>query len=188
MTQLSPVVARADSSTSASQHAVLADQIGSSGIGSAILAESTNPQVPAVVIRGVGTLLELRDGSGSPVASIGQDGTLDTSGGISGEVSADGDLTVTDGDVVIDSAGGGLRVKEGSNATMGTLALNGATPVVVATSAVKANSRIFLTHNTPGGTPAFAWVSARSAGVSFSVTGTALDTSTVAWLIINPAT
>lgn len=97
------------------------------------------------------------------------------------------DILATDDDFAIKTAGKGLQVKEGSNAKMGTLTLNGATPVVVSTTAATATSRIFLTTNTPGGVPAFCWVSARTAGTSFSVTGTAADTSTVAWMIVEPA-
>lgn len=98
-----------------------------------------------------------------------------------------GGYTAVSADLSVATAGRGLKVAEGANAKMGTLTLNGATPVVVATTAVTANSRIFLTHNTPGGTPAFAWVSARTAATSFSVTGTAGDTSTVGWFIVEPA-
>lgn len=94
----------------------------------------------------------------------------------------------SDSDLVAGLAGKGLRVKEGTNAKMGTLTLNGATAVSVATTAVTATSRIFLTVQAPGGTPAgIAYVSARTAGTSFSVKGVAGDTSTVAWLIVEPA-
>ncbi|GAA5200200.1 hypothetical protein GCM10023322_77540 [Rugosimonospora acidiphila] len=93
-----------------------------------------------------------------------------------------------DSDIVAGLAGKGLRVKEGTNAKMGTLTLNGTTAVTVATTAVTASSRIFLTVQTPGGTPAgVAYVSARTAGKSFSVKGAANDKSVVAWLIIEPA-
>lgn len=92
-----------------------------------------------------------------------------------------------DSDIIIGLAGKGLRVKEGANARMGTLTLNGSTPVVVNNTSVTASSRIFLTTNVPGGTPGFYWISARTAGSSFSVTGTAGDTSTVAWMIFEPA-
>lgn len=182
-----PVVARATSTAGNALHAVAADQAGSAGGGAALLATSRNPDVPAVVVRGAGTLLDLRDTGGTTVASVSQTGAVTAAGGVSGSVSPSGDLSVSNGNLIAATAGKGLQVKEGSNATMGTLTLNGATPVVVSTTAVTATSRIFLTHNAPGGTPAFAWVSARSAGASFSVTGTALDTSTVAWLIVNPA-
>ncbi|MET9386556.1 glycosyl hydrolase family 28-related protein [Streptomyces sp. NPDC002928] len=93
-----------------------------------------------------------------------------------------------DSDIVAGLAGKGIKVKEGTNAKMGTLTLNGATAVTVATTAVTATSRIFLTVQAPGGTPAgIAYVSARTAGTSFSVKGVAGDTSTVAWLIVEPA-
>lgn len=85
------------------------------------------------------------------------------------------------------TAGGGGAVKEGSNARMGTLVLTGATPVVVANTSVTATTRIFLTANVTGGTPGHFWVSARSAATSFSVTGTAGDTSTLAYLLVEPA-
>ena len=98
-----------------------------------------------------------------------------------------GDITATSGNVIAGTAGKGLQVKEGTNARMGVLTLNGATPVVVSNTSVTANTRIFLTANASGGTPAHFWVSARSAGASFSVTGTAGDTSVVAWLLIEPA-
>lgn len=98
-----------------------------------------------------------------------------------------GTQTVTSGNVTIGTAGNGLQIKEGTNARMGTLTLTGATPVVVPNTTVTANTRIFLTTNSPAGTPAFNWVSARTAGTSFSVTGTAGDTSVVAWLLVEPA-
>jgi len=85
------------------------------------------------------------------------------------------------------TAGGGYAVKEGANARMGTLTLTGATPVVVPNTSVTANTRIMAFTNAPGGTPGHFWVSARTPGTSFSVTGTAGDTSTVAWILFEPA-
>ena len=70
----------------------------------------------------------------------------------------------------------------------GTVVLNGTTAVVVPATAVTANSRIFLTIQSPAGTPGSPYVSARSAGVSFSVKSTAGDTSTCAWFILEPGT
>jgi hypothetical protein len=177
----SPVVARAVSAVGDAVHAIQADQAGASGGGSAINAISNNPDVPVIVGRGPGVLLDLRDSGGVSRFAVDQTGTVSNPG-------STGDLTVTGGNAVIATAGKGLRIKEGSNATMGSLVLTGATPVVVATTAVSSTSRIFLTHNVVGGTPAFAWVSDRSPGISFEVTGTALDTSILAWLIVNTAT
>jgi len=97
-------------------------------------------------------------------------------------------LDLTTADLRIVTAGRGLLVAEGTNAKMGTLTLNGATEVTVNTTAVTANSRIFLTVQAPAGTPAgVAYVSSRVGGTSFGVKGVALDTSTVAWLIVEPS-
>ena len=97
-------------------------------------------------------------------------------------------LGTPDSDLVIGLAGRGLKIKEGADAKMGTLVLDGATPVTVNTTAVTADSRIFLTIQAPGGTPGgIAYVKERVAGASFSVVGAAGDTSTVAWLLVEPA-
>ena len=88
----------------------------------------------------------------------------------------------------VDGKFDGIQVPEGANKTMGIATLSSGT-VTVNTTAVTANSRIFLTVNggtlTNVGTP---YVSARSAGTSFTITSTnASDASDVAWLIIEPA-
>jgi hypothetical protein len=73
------------------------------------------------------------------------------------------------------------------NASTGRAACNGATEVTVTTTQVTATSNIFLTGNVTGGTPlGVAYVSARSAGVSFGFKCAATDTSTVAWLMVQP--
>src|SRR5690606_31196463 len=72
----------------------------------------------------------------------------------------------------VDGKFDGIQVPEGSNKTMGIATLSSGT-VTVNTTAVTANSRIFLTVNggtlTNVGTP---YVSARSAGTSFTITST----------------
>lgn len=91
-------------------------------------------------------------------------------------------------DLILATAGTRLRIKEGVNATMGTGVLNGITEVTIATNKVTANSRIFFSIETPGGTPSGAiYSSSRSAGVSFGVKGLAADSSTFAWMIVEPA-
>lgn len=108
-----------------------------------------------------------------------------TVNGTTGDVESD---ATNGGHIRIQTAGKGLMVKEGANARMGTLTLNGATEVTVNTTAVAATSRIFLSIQAPGGTPSgTCYVSSRVAGTSFGVKSIALDTSTVAWLIIDPA-
>jgi hypothetical protein len=89
--------------------------------------------------------------------------------------------------VQLTQLGHGFKVKEGSNAKMGTATLT-AGSATVSTTAVAVNSRIYLTSNIDGGTPGWLRVSARTAGTSFTITSSsATDTSTVAWIIFDPA-
>lgn len=91
------------------------------------------------------------------------------------------------GNLAINKVGKGLLVKEGSNATMGaaTLVAGSAT---VSTTAVTANSRIFLTPQNTSGTAGHVSVSARSAGSNFTITSSSgTDTRSVAWMIVEPA-
>lgn len=91
------------------------------------------------------------------------------------------------GDLKVSTAGKGLFVKEGSNAKMGIATLVGGT-VTVATTAVGANSRIFLTNNVNGGTAGFLRVSARVNGTSFTIlSSSGTDTSQIAWMIVDPS-
>jgi hypothetical protein len=91
------------------------------------------------------------------------------------------------GNVDVAQAGSGLMVAEGTNAKQGTFSLNGTTAVVVSNTSVTANSRIFLTIQSPVGTPGSPYVSARSAGASFSAKSTVSgDTSLCAYEIIEP--
>ncbi len=86
------------------------------------------------------------------------------------------------------TAGKGFFCAEGSNAKMGTATLVGGT-VTVSTTAVTATSRIFLTIQTNGGTVGTPYISARVAATSFTITSTSgTDTSTLAWILIEPAT
>ncbi|MCK9900404.1 polysaccharide deacetylase family protein [Frankia sp. Cpl3] len=95
----------------------------------------------------------------------------------------------TDGDLIVGNAGNGLLVKEGTNACLGAATLSSGS-ATVSTSAVTANSRIFLMpQNLSGvGTPQPMAVSARTAGTSFTITSaSSSDASTVAWMIVEPA-
>lgn len=96
-----------------------------------------------------------------------------------------GSMTIP-GNLSINTAGLGLKVKEGSNAKQGTATLS-AGSVVVANTAVTATSRIFLTSQSDGGTPGFLRVSARTASTSFTITSSSgSDTSIVAYEIFEP--
>lgn len=93
-------------------------------------------------------------------------------------------LTTTDLAVV--TAGRGIKIAEGTNAKMGITGAMTAGTITVATTAVNANSRIFLTAQNTGGTPGALRVSTITAGTSFVITSTsASDTSTVAWFIVD---
>ncbi len=100
----------------------------------------------------------------------------------SGQVSVVGQLALL-------QPGGGLRVAEGANATMGLITLNGTTPVIVQTTAVTASTRIFLTVNDATGSSVVGtpYVTERVAGASFSIASTSSgDVSKVAWFLIQP--
>jgi hypothetical protein len=81
----------------------------------------------------------------------------------------------------------GLKITGGANATSGVATLVAGT-IVVNTSKVTANSRIFLMDQNGGGNnPGTPYISARTAGTSFTITSTsATDVSDVAWIIIEP--
>lgn len=74
----------------------------------------------------------------------------------------------------------------GGSPAMGVATLVAGT-VTVLTGLVTANSRIFLTHQSASGTVGVPYVSARSAGVSFTITSTSSsDTSVIAWMLVEP--
>lgn len=93
------------------------------------------------------------------------------------------------GNLKLGTAGNGILIKEGTNATMGVATLVAGT-VVVNTTKVTANSRIFLTGQNLGTitVPVGYAVSARTAGTSFTIlSANVADTSSVAWCILEPA-
>jgi hypothetical protein len=138
------------------------------------------------------------DGGSSKIAAqIGgvTNGAANTGGYLSFGTSATGAgttpterLRITNvGQHALQTLGAGYSVKEGANAKMGTAVLVAGT-VTVNTTAVTANSRIFLTAQTTGAAPGALRVSAVTAGTSFTITSTsATDTSTVAWVIFEPS-
>lgn len=94
-------------------------------------------------------------------------------------------LEVQGGDIDVATIGKGLRVAEGSNARQGIATLSSGI-VLVPNTTITANTRIFLTVQTAGGTQGFLSTN-RSVGVSFSIVSTSgSETSTVAWLLMEP--
>lgn len=124
-----------------------------------------------------------------PVASVAaqvagtitSDGAITANGLITGNLGLTiplGDLRVTTGKVYLTTTAGA--------ATVGTLTLNGTTPVVVACTGVTAASRIFLSRSGVLTNAGFVSVTATSTGVSFSVTSSnASDAGTLNYLVVN---
>ena len=99
-------------------------------------------------------------------------------------------VNLINSDLVIETAGKGIQIKEGVNAKSGQSSLGAGGLIVVANTSVTANSRIQLTPqaNTGGGTFGSVYVSTRVVGVSFTIASTsATDRRPVAWQIFEPA-
>jgi hypothetical protein len=155
-----------------------------SGAGAAVSVKSASTTGNLIEGQGAGPLLDLRNSSGVSKVTVSNAGNAV----VAGTLGNTGDQTVTGGNTIVATAGKGLNIKEGSNARMGTGTLNGATEVTISTTAVTANSRIFLSIQAPAGTPAgVIYVSSRVAATSFGVKGAASDTSTFAWMIVEPS-
>lgn len=90
----------------------------------------------------------------------------------------------TAGNLRVTAAGKGLTITEGSNAKMGTATLVAGT-VTVNTTAITANSRVYLTIQSASGSIGVQYLANVVAGTSFDIVSTnPADTSTVAWLIV----
>lgn len=95
-----------------------------------------------------------------------------------------GDVNVSTGNLLVSTLGKGVSIKKGTNAKIGSVALVAGT-VTVSNTSVTANSLIFLTEQTTGGTVGFTRISAIVVGASFTITSSnPLDTSTIAWWIV----
>lgn len=89
-------------------------------------------------------------------------------------------------DLEVGTAGKGLRVKEGSNARMGQSTLVGGT-VTVSNTSVTANTRIFVSRYSSGGTLGDLSTSI-VVGTSFTIqSSSGTDTSVINWMLVEPA-
>lgn len=130
-----------------------------------------------------GGAMSLTGGNGFVTSGNGNGGGITISSGIRRTAGSG-----TDGNITLETnnATGTLRINDGANEQMGTATLVGGT-ITVNNTKVTANSRIFLTIQAAGGTLGSVYISARVAGTSFTITSSsALDTSAVAWFIIEP--
>jgi hypothetical protein len=152
-----------------------------------ILAGQTNTT-------GSGSTLSLKGGQSSNVNDSGGDVIIQGGAG-SGSGSANGgDVQIIvgegagliSGSIILQTttAGTNGQLRMPSNTGLATMA---AGTVTVNYSAITANSRIFLTCQTPGGTPGFLRISARTPGTSFTIlSSSGTDTSVVGWMVIEP--
>jgi len=128
-------------------------------------------------------------------ASISGDGIQLTAGNNTGATSTGGNValqvgtgTTTHGKVIVETLNGNgtLAINDGANEQMGVATLVGGT-IVVNNTKITANTRVFLSVQTAGGTQGFLRIAARTAGTSFTITSTSgTETSTVAWLLVEP--
>ncbi|MDT3443987.1 MULTISPECIES: polysaccharide deacetylase family protein [unclassified Pseudofrankia] len=142
----------------------------------------------ATRIRSQDGTLRLRLGAGKDGIDFGaaEDVTLERDA--SGILATNAALK-TSGNLIVGNAGNGLLVKEGTNARLGAAALSSGS-ATVSTTAVTANSRIFLAPQNLSGvsTPQPIAVSARTPGTSFTIaSASSADASTIAWMIVEPA-
>ena len=139
---------------------------------------------------GVGGNVNISAGPGGNSTSPGAGGNIIFQTGATTSVAEhfrvanSGEVYVTNGDFQVQTLGYGLQIKHGANGKMGTATLSGGT-ATVSNTVVTANSYIFLTSQSDGGTPGFLRITAKTAGTSFVITSSnSGDTSTVAWLIV----
>lgn len=157
--------------TGAAATASSAQALGGTLAALQYLLVAPDPATPNARTLAVGAKLTMTDLAGALTVALGF---------VPAELDVSGNLAL--------AAGAGFRIAEsGAGAKQGIATLV-AGAAVVNTTAVAANSRIFLTAQTTGGTPGALRVSARTAGASFTITSTSgSDTSAVAWHIFDPA-
>lgn len=108
---------------------------------------------------------------------------LTSVGNVNVSVASAGDVTISRGNLLVNTVSKGLQVKEGSNAKMGNSTLVAGT-VTVANTSITASSRIFLSRATTGGTVGHLSYTKINA-TSFTINSSSvLDTSTIDWFIV----
>jgi len=103
-----------------------------------------------------------------------------------GTFSLKGPTTISNGGLTLGTIASGLAIKEGANGRMGTATLTGGT-VTVANTTVTADTRVFVSRSTVGGTLGHLSTT-QIASTSFTVNSSdAGDTSTINWILIEPS-
>lgn len=137
---------------------------------------------PLRIRQGAGTLMDC-DINGNMTAA-----TFAAANGVTGGnavTATTGNVTASNGNVVMSTAGKGIVLKSGSNARIGTGTLSGGT-LTVANTSVTANTRVFLCDTTSGAlTNVGSLTVVTTAGTGFVVSSTnVLDTSTFNWMLV----
>lgn len=112
----------------------------------------------------------------------------DSGENIAAFLAAGGPVSIVDplGNFCTVVAGVGFKIKEGSNARMGTATLIGGT-ITVSNTSITANTRIFYSVSTAGGVQGFL-SSTQSAGASFTISSSNVaDISSIVWELKEPA-
>ena len=114
---------------------------------------------------------------------------LGTAGGAGGALldfgTAANRAAFVNADLDIATVGNGLRVKEGTNARLGTATMAGGT-ITVANTTVTAATRVLYARSVAGGTLGHLSRTI-SVGVSFTINSSSnLDTSQIAWMLVDP--
>jgi len=98
------------------------------------------------------------------------------------------DVTITTGNLVMNTVAKGIVLKQGANGKCGTFVLNGATAVDISNTSIAVTDVIIISLNTVGGTVGVQpHIVTITAATGFSVIGTAGDTSTYNYAIISNA-
>ncbi len=148
----------------------------------------------ATVVVPVSGNINLLGGSNINTTGSGDDATinLDNSPSVSGSLTAGttitatlGNITATNGNLALSTAGNKIIIATGANASVGTSAAMTAGEVIVATTASSATVKIFYSRATTGGTTGDVSITAQD-GTGFTLTSTSnTETSTFNWWIIN---
>jgi hypothetical protein len=178
-------------SIAGNSNGLVVDAEGASATNFYITSQNTSGVVALINNAGnqtAGSLLSLVQDNASTAATaltIQQDGTGDAisitgNGGVA-------ILTVdTTGNLIFKKNGTGLSFVEAANGRMGTATLVGGT-IAVANTTVTANTRVFISRSTTGGTEGHLSTT-QIASTSFTVNSSSgTDTSTVNWLLIEPS-
>ena len=96
-----------------------------------------------------------------------------------------GNITATNGNLSLGTAGNKIIIATGANASVGTSAAMTAGAITVATTASSATAKVFYSRATTGGTTGDVSITAQD-GTGFTLTSTSnTETSTFNWWIIN---